>query len=386
MSLTSMQGALLGTRLTLWLGPVIAVPAPPTIVEALISVQVTLSDEGPDGFQLTFAVGRSGLFGLDYDLQMHPLLQPFRRVIVQVWNGVMPQVLIDGFITNRNLSVSNEPGQSTLTVTGEDVRVIMDLREVSVPYPQSPVQQRIQLILSKYLNYLSAPIVLPGLPPVAKPITENVPLQSETDLEYINRMGEDYDYVFYVEPTPVPNINLAYWGPENRLSIPQSALSVNMGGDTNVESLNFTYDGLAPTTVLGAIQDKRIGAIFPIITLASLRPPLALMPAHLVQQPYVRSQLARDMSALDLPEALSRAQAITERSTSVVRAEGTLDMMRYGDILRPRRLVGVRGAGFTMDGFYYVKSVTHNIKHGEYTQDFTLEREGTGAISPVVIP
>ena len=39
---------------------------------------------------------------------------------------------------------------------------------------------------------------------------------------------------------------------------------------------------------------------------------------------------------------------------------------------KPRQLVGVRGAGPAFDGLYYVKSVTHNIKRGEYKQSFTL--------------
>ena len=41
-------------------------------------------------------------------------------------------------------------------------------------------------------------------------------------------------------------------------------------------------------------------------------------------------------------------------------------------MLKARSLVGVRGAGVAYDGLYYVKSVTHNIKRGEYTQSFTL--------------
>jgi len=45
-------------------------------------------------------------------------------------------------------------------------------------------------------------------------------------------------------------------------------------------------------------------------------------------------------------------------------------------VLQARRLVGVRGAGPSFDGLYYVKSVTHNIKRGEYKQSFTLSRNG----------
>ena len=42
-----------------------------------------------------------------------------------------------------------------------------------------------------------------------------------------------------------------------------------------------------------------------------------------------------------------------------------------GSILRSRMLVGVRGAGLAYDGLYYVDSVTHNIKRGEYKQSFS---------------
>jgi hypothetical protein len=48
--------------------------------------------------------------------------------------------------------------------------------------------------------------------------------------------------------------------------------------------------------------------------------------------------------------------------------------------------VGVRGAGPTYDGLYYVDSVTHNIKPGEYKQSFTLSRDGLISSTPVVPP
>jgi hypothetical protein len=57
---------------------------------------------------------------------------------------------------------------------------------------------------------------------------------------------------------------------------------------------------------------------------------------------------------------------------------------RYGSILRARLLVGVRGAGITYDGMYYVESVTHNLKRGEYKQNFTLSRDGLISQTPLV--
>ena len=67
-------------------------------------------------------------------------------------------------------------------------------------------------------------------------------------------------------------------------------------------------------------------------------------------------------------------------------ASGEVDTARYGAILFPRQLVGLRGVGLSYDGLYYVKSVSHAIKRGEYKQSFELSREGTISTTPVVVP
>ena len=67
-------------------------------------------------------------------------------------------------------------------------------------------------------------------------------------------------------------------------------------------------------------------------------------------------------------------------------AEGEVDSVRYGHPLRARKLVGVRGAGLTHDGFWFVRRVTHTLERGEYTQRFSLSREGGTSITPVVRP
>ena len=382
-----MLAAPLGMRLTLLIGPTLAIPAPLPVVDALQSVEVTQNSEGRDGFQLTFSLGRGQADLVDYGLLLNPLLRPFSRVVVMVLIGVVPQVLIDGFITNHQINPGTGPGTGTLTVTGEDVRVMMDLHELSLNYPNMPPEARVALILLKYMMYLAAPsIIIPQITPDVPLLIQRIPAQSGTDLSYIQRLAQDAGYVFYVEPTPVPMVNSSYWGPENRLSIPQSALSVNMGPATNVMSLSFQYNALGPTTVLGMMTDKMTGAPIPVATFTSLRPPLAAFPAMLVQQPNVRSVLMQAGSGLDPVQAFARAQAVTDRSSDAVTAEGELDAMRYGDVLRPRRLVGVRGAGYLLDGFYYVKRVTHKIKKGESKQSFSLTREGFGSISPVVVP
>ena len=61
-----------------------------------------------------------------------------------------------------------------------------------------------------------------------------------------------------------------------------------------------------------------------------------------------------------------------------------MDTSAYGAILRPHRLVGLRGAGRSFDGLYQVQKVTHVLQRGSYRQQFRLTRSGTDTTTPVV--
>ncbi|MDD5267114.1 MAG: hypothetical protein PHO08_08290 [Methylococcales bacterium] len=387
MDASSLLSSALGIRLTLWLGKVAAVPAPVFVVEALSEASVTLSDEGRDGFQLTFTVGRAGVGMLDNLLVASPLLIPSNRVILQIWFGVFPEILIDGIITQQEFHASGEPGGSTLTITGEDIRVLMDMDENAMPFPNMPPHVRIQLLLAKYFAYLATPpITMPALVPETYLMTDRIPVQSCTDFEYINNLAKKNNYVFYVEPQ-APLVSLAYWGPDKSLPVPpQPALSVNMGPDSNVDSIHFSNDALSPRMVSGFIQDKMTGLPVPVASLPMARIPLTPLPAAITQQPFVRRVFPKHSSSIDPIEALLKAQAITNKANDAITATGELDAVRYGHVLKPRRFVGVRGAGLLQDGMYYVKQVKHSIKHGEYKQSFTLKRDGRGPLTPVVLP
>jgi hypothetical protein len=357
-------------------------------MESLDGIQVTHQDRGRSGFQITFRTGRAGAVDLlDYPHALSPLLKPFSRVVIIVTIALKPCVLMDGIITHQQLSPGERPGSSTFTVTGEDVSVMMDLKKKRAEHPAQDETLIALKLIAQYAQYGLIPTVIPPLvidPPI--PI-ERVPVQQDTDLRYLETMAARHGYTFYVKAGPAPLTNMAYWGPPNRLGLPQRALSVNMGPQTNVESINFQYNGLAPETVEDAIQDRQTNTEFPVRTFVSLRPPLVSQPALPFNLPNVRTTLLDQGSGLSMTQAMARAQAVTDQSVdNVVTASGTLDALRYGDVLQPRGLVGLRGAGFSYDGIYYVKSVTHDIRSGQYQQNFSLSREGTGALTPVVIP
>lgn len=378
--------SLLGIHLTLLIGPAVPVPAPPPLMEALQSVEVTHSDEGRSGFQVAFQVGRSGpLDLLDYALLRSPLLKPFNRIILIVTFNATPRVLMDGIITHQQLSPSNEPGASTLTITGEDVSVMMDREEKSVEHPAQDESMIALKLIAGYAQYGLIPMVIPpAMIDQALP-TERIPVQQGTDLKYLEEIARRHAYVFYITPGPAPFTNIAYWGPPIRTGLPQRALSVNLGAETNVESINFRNSALEPTLVSGKIQDRSTNQSMPVQTFAGTRPPLASQPGWLVNQPNLRRTQFRQ-GGLNTPQALARAQAMTDASVDSVVAEGELGAPRYGDLLKPRGLVGLRGVGYSYDGFWYVKHVTHNIRKEAYRQRFTLTREGLGSTTPVVAP
>lgn len=380
---------LLGVNLSLLIGPSVPLPAPPDIAEAIQSVSVTHNDEGRSGFQLVLQIGRAGPTDLlDYRLLLNPLLRPFNRVILIVLFGGRPRVLMDGLITNQQFAPGNQPGTATLTLTGEDVSIAMDMEKKRAEWPAMDETMIATLIIGTYAQYGLVPDVTPP-PTIDQPLPiERTPVQQGTDLDQLKSMGQRFGYVFYVEPGPLPGMNIAHWGPPARAGLPQRALTVNQGPEMNVDSISFAYNGLAPTIVKDEVLDRYTDTSIPVETFISLRlPPLAAMPALPFQLPNVRTSLLEQNTGLSVMEAYARAQGITDKSVDgVVTAQGELDALRYGDLLEARGIVGLRGAGFTYDGLYYVKSVSHAISKGQYKQRFSLTREGTGAITPVVLP
>jgi hypothetical protein len=78
--------------------------------------------------------------------------------------------------------------------------------------------------------------------------------------------------------------------------------------------------------------------------------------------------------------------AVAAASRDAVQARGSLDVLRYGHVLKARQLVGVRGVGIAFDGVYFVSSVTSTLKRGSFKQNFELTRNGIVSLTPRVMP
>jgi hypothetical protein len=368
-----------GINLTVLMGRQVPRPISSELISALQSVEVSLADAERSGFQVVFQVAQQ-----DHSSRGHrrwagnPLFSVYNRVILVVTVAGSARVLMDGVITNQQLSPNPQPGLSTFTITGEDVSVMMDLEERSEAHACQDEATITRMILARYTRYGIAPkVIVPAF--VDRPTkNERVPFQQGTDLAYLNEMAQRFAHVFHVTPGPGVGANTAYWGPPLKDSRPQKALSLNMGAWSNLASVAVENDALAATAVRGTVQDRRSNQVRPLREDRSDRHRLSRQSA-LQEQPHRRTTQFRQ-SGRETAQADALAQAITDRSVDdVVNVKGELDTVRYGDILQVRRAVALRGVGQPHDGLYYVRAVTHTLKPGSYGQRFTLSREGTGS-------
>ncbi|HEY0760119.1 MAG TPA: hypothetical protein VGD59_12780 [Acidisarcina sp.] len=375
-------------QLSLMIGPIVPLTVPRAVLDALAEVEVKVEDVGASGFQLIFSIEKSSPLQILFLLSGGAPLLFMRVVVVATVNGVS-SVLVDGVITNNQLSPGDKGSNSTLTITGKDLTALMNQSNWSgFPFPACPAEARVAIILAKYALFGVLPIIIPSVL-IDVPIpTDQIPSQQGTDLEYIRSLAEQVGYVFYIDPGPVPGISKAYWGPQIKVGPVQPALNTDMDAYTNVESMHFNFDQEQNRIPIVFIYNAESGITIPIPIppITPLNPPLGAIPPFPTNILGDLKPVRDDASKRPIPQTIMLGLAASAKYSEAVTCEGSLDVTRYGGILKARQLVGVRGAGLAFDGLYYVKSVTHKIKRGEYKQNFTLTRNGLVSTVSTVSP
>jgi hypothetical protein len=358
-------------QLRLFIGPIIPLTPPREVMDALSEVEVKIVDVGQSGFKLTFSIDKQS------PLQILFLL-----------TGGLPLLFMRVVITDNNVAPGDKGSSSTLTLMGKDLTALMDQSKPSgFPFPAMPAEARIALLLLKYAIFGVVPLIIPSVLLFVPLPIDQIPSQQGTDLEYIRYLADEAGYVFYIDPGPKPGVSKAYWGPQVKVGPVQPALGIDMDAYTNVESMRFSFDQERNKIPLLFIYNSQTGISFPIPIppITPLNPPLGLippLPTNLL--PPDLTPFGDDLAKRPIPQAIMMGLARAAQNAEAVSCDGSLDVTRYRGVLQARQLVGVRGAGPAFDGLYYVKSVTHKIKRGEYKQDFTLTRNGLVSTVPTV--
>lgn len=362
-----------GIQLQLFIGPVVPMPVSETVLDALESVEVTAKAVGTSGFKLNFNIDVNSplqtLFLIGGGVSI-PLL---RIVIAVTFNGSQT-VLIDGVMTDHHVGTDVQNGKTSLTLIGEDLTRVMDYLDLSgIPLPAMPAEAQVLIQLAPYAVLGVIPMVIPSvLIDIPIPI-DRIPRTKGTSLAHIRRLADLCGYVFYIDPGPSVGMSTAYWGPQIKWGPVQPSLGIDADASTTVEQLQFTFDNDHNVLPIVIIQDSttKIPIPIPVGDISPLNPPLGAIPSIPKKIDVVTA--AAKWSVM---RAALLAMAKASKAADCVTATGSLDVLRYGNLLMPRKLVGIRGAGTAFDGLYYVNSVTHSFRRGEYKQQFELTRNG----------
>jgi hypothetical protein len=365
-----------GFYVTLMMGSFTASPVPQTVIDAITELQVTSAVGSQAGFQLKLRLGKTSPV---QQLLQSGFFDPRQRVIIAVTVNGTTDVLMDGIITKHDVTQSNEAGKSTLTVTGLDLTALMDFIDLTgIPYPALPAFVVVEIILAKYAVLGVVPLAIPTILSLTRNPLELIPKQEGTDFAYVTTLAQKSAAVFYLDPGPRPGMSLAYWGPDlsKMFGGPQPAGSINFDATSNWDAFSASYDGTLATQYFVTIIEPNTKIPIPIPV-----PSLDILKASLAKHaptPLKSKQLTPIANENPVGAALAGLAALFN-GADAINASGQLDVLRYGHVFKARQLAAVRGAGGYYDGTYYVKSVTHNIKRGEYKQSFTLARGGVGS-------
>lgn len=370
-----------GVRLQLFAGPGVARPVPRAVIDALEEVTVdSNSGETQSGFVLKFEVSnRSPLHTLF--LLAGGAMPPILRVIIAVTMRGATTVLMDGVVTFHKTEFAG-PGTSTLVVTGKDLTALMDRIELKgLPYAAMAPAARVYLALAKYAAIGVAPMVIPSIFQDTPMPTKRIPKQDGTDYEYIKRLAHQAGHVFYIDPGPAPGISRAYWGPEIRIGKPQKSLDAGLPEPyANATGMRFEFAKERKEVPIAFIQEpaSKVSIPIPVPDVKRLAPPLGLIP------PLPKIHFLEDTAKLSPVAGAMAGLAHAAQTNDAVTGSGSLDVARYGAVLRARKLVGVRGVGAAFDGLHYVTKVTSTLRRGEFTQSFELARNGLISTLPVI--
>lgn len=359
-------------------------PAPGWVMETLDYVEVTQSDQAPNGFQIRLHAQRTPQQYTDFPVLAADTFSSGTRIWISANVDGDTTLLMDGMVTHWQVLPSDGQNPGQILITGEDVSVAMSLYQYSVEYPFSPDMAIAGLVMAKWATIGVLPDIKPT--PTSAVTFSDVPQQAQDDRSYLQQLAEQHGYVFCILPKSIGHSD-AYWGPPLRDRSPQPTLTLAGGSQGNVESIDLSYDMLAPRRLWGAALNIETDLTVPVGAATSTRDgTFAAKPGLTGQGMFVRTTLF-DHEGYGVLRSMASAQALANISTDrVVVVNGKLDCFRYGGVLTAPGTVYLRGAGQSSDGHYYVQSVTHRASRESYEQDFTLTREGMGSTVSSVPP
>lgn len=293
-------------------------------------------------------------------------------------SGLEP--VFDGYITAVNVNLGSQPGNTYIDVSGMDTSVLMSLEEKIARWPDLADSDIVQQIVGNYGVQVQ-------VDDTATTHQENdtTIIQRGTDIQFVRDLARRNSLEFYFETDKDSRDVIAYFRKPQLDGTPQPDLAIQFGEESNLHNFTARLSGQRPLNVKTEQMDVKANSPnsaqasdtqFTKLGDKNLNTLVGEPLDSLVTPKEAQAQmLVLGAPSSDATELQTLAQAIRDEAAWFISASGEINSDAYQAVLRPHRLVLVKGAGKQYSGKYYVTSVLHQLRgDGSYTQKFEARR------------
>jgi phage protein D len=294
-------------------------------------------------------------------------------------SGLEP--VFDGYITAVDMSLGSRPGDTHIDVRGMDTSILMSLEEKIASWPNLADSDIVQQIVSNY----GVQVQVDATATVHQENDTTI-VQRSTDIQFVRDLAQRNSREFYFETDKASGNVIAYFLAPQLDGTRQPDLAIQFGEQTsNLHSFTTRLIGQRPLNVKTEQMDVQANSPntaqvsdtqFVKLGKNDLNTLVGGPLDSLVTPKDARAQmLILGPPTSDSAELQTVAQAVRDEAGWFIAANGDINSEAYQAVLRPHRLVLVKGAGKQYSGKYYVTSVVHRLQgDGSYTQTFEARR------------
>jgi phage protein D len=215
--------------------------------------------------------------------------------------------------------------------------------------------------------------------------TDTTIVQRASDLQFVRELARKNGLEFYFETDDQSGSITGFFRAPQLDGTPQPDLAIQLGDQSNLRSFSAHLSGVRPLNVKTEQMDVKANSPNVAQVSDTVLTKLGASDANgliggavgslITPNDALAQMLILGSPTSDTAELTSIAQAVRDEAGWLISASGEVNSDAYQAVLRPHRLVLVKGAGKSFSGKYYVIKVVHEIKaDGTYTQKFEARR------------
>jgi phage protein D len=293
-------------------------------------------------------------------------------------DGLEP--IFDGYITSVHLSLGSEPDEAHVEVSATDTSVLLSLEEKIHTWKDMSDSDIVEQIVGAYGVTVQADSTA-----TVHQESDTTIAQRGTDIQFVRERAALNGLEFYFETDKNSGQIIGFFREPQLDGTPQSDLNIQFGEQSNLRNFSARLVGQRPLNVkieqldvkangtnIGQASDTQLNKLGATDANGLVGGALGSL---LTPQDAQAQMLVAGPPTSDATELQTIAQAVRDEAAWFITAEGEINSDAYQAVLRPHRLVLVKGAGKPFSGKYYVTRVIHELKgDGTYTQRFHARR------------